>query len=90
VGASGSPKEFAKAVGDGFVMLTVTSLRKFGTSEQLRELLVNIATVERETRNEVLEEDDFEGNRKKHFRLGNLRKARLIIQGFAKSRRIPL
>jgi hypothetical protein len=90
VGASGSPKDFARAVGDGFIMLTVTSLRKYQTPEQLRELLNNLTVVERETRNEVISEDDFEGNRKKHFRLGNLRKAKLVVQGFAKSRRIHL
>ncbi len=90
MGASGSPKDFARAVGDGFIMLTVTSLRKYQTPEQLRELLNNLTVVERETRNEVISEDDFEGNRKKHFRLGNLRKAKLVVQGFAKSRRIHL
>lgn len=90
MGIASSTRELVKAVADGFYMLNITNLRKMGTSDQLRALLVSITTLEREFRNEVVSEDDFEAVRKKHFRLGNLRKARLVIQGFAKSRRIPL
>lgn len=88
MGAGGSPKEFAKAVADGFIQLTVTNLRKYQTPEQLRDMFNNLNTIERETRNEVIDEADFEGARKKHFRLGNLRKAKMVIQGYAKSRRM--
>jgi hypothetical protein len=90
VGATGSIKEVARAIADGFLMLTVTNLKKYQTPEQLRDLLNNLNIVERETRNEIVDEEDFEATRKKHFRLGNLRKAKLVVQNFAKSRRIPL
>lgn len=90
MGTSSSTRELVKAVADGFYMLNVTNLRKLGTSEQLRAMLVAIAAMERELRNEAISEDDFDAVRKKHFRLGNLRKARLVIQGFAKTRRIAL
>ena len=90
MGDGSSPKEYIKAVADGYAMMTVVSLRKFGTSEQLRTLLQYVAQYEREFRNEIIGEDDFDGNRKKHHRLSNLQKARNIIMGFAKSRRIPL
>jgi len=90
MGVGSSPKEYIKAVADGYAMMTVVSLRKFGTSEQLRVLLQYVAQLEREYRNEIIADDDFDGNRKKHFRLSNLQKARNIIMGFAKSRRIPL
>ncbi len=90
VGIGSSPKEVIKAAGDGFLTFTTMNLRPYGTSEKLRQLINEIIILERTYRNEIIGEEDFEGNRKKHFRLGNLRKARLTIEGFAKSRRIPL
>jgi len=90
VGIGSSPKEVIKAVCDGFLSLTVFNLKPYSTSDRLRLLLQEIIILERTVRNEIIQEDDFEAGRKKQFRLGNLRKARLIIEGFAKSRRIPL
>jgi hypothetical protein len=90
VALGSSPKETAKAIAEGFLSLNVANLRKFGTSDQLRTMLTNLIIIERAVRNEPVADDDFDGTRKKHFRLGNIRKARLVIQGFAKSRRIPL
>lgn len=90
MGVGGSPRELAKAIADGFFQLNITNLKKYGTSDQLRNMLNNLMNLEREIRNEVISEDDFEGTRKKHFRLGNIKKARLVIQGFAKSHRIGL
>lgn len=90
MGVGGSPKELAKAIADGFYQLNITNLKKFGTSDQLRSLLNNLMNLEREFRNEVISEDDFDGTRKKHFRLGNIKKARLVIHGFAKSHRLAL
>jgi hypothetical protein len=89
VGQTGSLKDFARAVADGFVMLNVSNLKKYREGDQLRELFNTLNIIERETRNEVIDEEDFEANRKKHFRLGNLRKAKLVVQGFAKSHGIP-
>ena len=86
----GSPRETAKAISDGFLNLTVTNLRKFNTPDKLRTLLSSVTVLEREVRGEIIGDDDFEVARKKHFRLGNLRKARLVINGFIKSRRIKL
>lgn len=90
MGVGGSPKEMAKAIADGYLNLTVTSLRKFATSAQLKKILTNIDIIEREYRNEIVPKDDFEATRKKHFRLSNLRKARVVVVNFAKHRRIPL
>ena len=90
MGVGSSPKEYIKAVADGFAQMSVISLRKFGSSEKLKELLLYIATFEREFRAEIIPEEDFEATRKKHFRLGNLRKARMVIQNFAKSHRLPI
>lgn len=86
----GSPKETAKAVADGYLNLTVSNLRKYGTSDNLRGLLNSLTVMEREVRNEIIADDDFDATRKKHFRMGNIRKAKMVIQNFAKSRRIPL
>ncbi|MDP8222017.1 MAG: hypothetical protein P9L99_01540 [Candidatus Lernaella stagnicola] len=86
----GSPREMAKAVADGYMNFTSANLRRFKTPEKLREVLNFLTVMEREVRNEIIADDDFDGTRKKHFRLGNLRKAKMVIQGFAKSRRIQL
>ncbi|MCB1153266.1 MAG: hypothetical protein H6684_16570 [Deltaproteobacteria bacterium] len=86
---TGSAKKFVQSLADGYATLTVTNLRKF-EPPQLKEMLNNIAVVERESRAEQFEEGDFEGNRRKNHRLANLRRARLVIHGFAKSRRISL
>lgn len=90
MGIGSSPKEFIKAVCDGYANVTVITLRKWGTSEKLRSLLSEVSVLERTTRNEIIPDDDFEATRKKHFRLGNLRKARNVIMNFAKTRRIHL
>lgn len=90
MGVGSSPKEYVKAIAEGYVNLTVVSLRRFGTAEKLRLLLQYAAQLERECRNEIIPDDDFDATRKKHFRLSNLKKARAVIMGFAKSRRIAL
>jgi hypothetical protein len=86
---TGSPKEFVKSVADGFANISVVSLRKF-QPPHLKILLQNITIYEREVRSEVIEESDFESNRKKHFRLNNLNRARLMINEFIKHRRIKM
>ena len=86
---TGSPKDLVKSVADGFTSFTATNLRKF-QPQHLRVLLQNIDIVEREVRRTHVDEEDFEAVRKRHFRLGNLKKARLVIRAFIKSRRIKL
>ena len=88
MGIGSSPKEVVKAIGDGYFMMTVTTLKPWGTAEKLHLLLQEIMILERTFR--IFPEDDYDGNRKKHFRLGNLRKARMVIESFAKSRRIQM
>ena len=86
---TGSPKDLVRSVADGFTYFTVVSLRKF-QPPHLKLLLQNITIYEREVRSEVIDEADFEGNRKKHFRLNNLNRARLMINEFIRHRRIKM
>ena len=86
---TGSPKELVKSVADGYVTFSVITLRKF-QPHHFRMLLQNILIVEREIRAEILEENDFDGARKKNFRLQNLNRARMMINDFMKHRRIKV
>lgn len=87
--AISSPKEQIKAVANGYLSFTVPSLRKHQPN-QLKELLAAISAVERDIRREQYVEGDYEGIKKKNFRLTNLRRNRLIIDTFIKQRRIKL
>ncbi len=84
-----SPKERAKSIADGFFSVTIPSLRKL-TEGHLRDILKGIGIVEREVRREMPKEGDYDGIKKKHFKLGNLRRARLVIDTFVKQRRLKL
>ena len=86
---TGSPKDLVRSVADGFTYFSIVSLKKF-QPHHLKQLLQNIMIHEREIRGEVVEEADFEAVRKKHFRLQNLNKARLMIQEFIRHRRIKI
>ena len=86
---TGSPKDLVRSVADGFTSFSIVSLRKF-QPQHLKMLLQNIMILEREVRSEVIEEADFDATRKKHFRLNNLNKARLIINEFIRHRRIKM
>ncbi|MCZ7586385.1 MAG: hypothetical protein M5R36_25345 [Deltaproteobacteria bacterium] len=86
---TGSPKDLVKSIADGFTSFTAVSLKKF-QPPHLRLLLQNLDIVEREIRREQVDDNDFEGVRKKNFRLGNLKRARLVVHGFIKHRRIQL
>ncbi|MBZ0273013.1 hypothetical protein K8I61_13320 [bacterium] len=86
---TGSPKDFVRAVSDGFQTLSVTNLRKFQPAH-LKMLLQNILILEREIRSDQPASEDFEAIRKKNFRLGNLTRARLVINEFIRARRINM
>ena len=84
-----SIKEQVKSVADGFFSYTVTNLRKY-TPHQLKDILSAIGTVEREVRRDVPTDGDFDAIKKKNFRLGNLRRSRLVVENFIRQRRIKM
>jgi hypothetical protein len=86
---TGSPRDLIRSVADGFTNFSVMTLRKF-QPQHFKVMLQNITVLEREIRGEVVEESDFEATRKKHFRLQNLNRARIIIQEFIRHRRIKM
>lgn len=87
--AISSPKEQAKSISEGYFSVTVPFLRRLNEA-QLRDLLKAIGVIEREVRRDMPKEGDFDAVKKKHFRLGNLRRTRLVIDTFCKQRRIRL
>ncbi len=87
--AISSPKEQAKSISEGYFNITAPYLRKLNEG-QLRELIKALGAVEREVRREMPKDGDFDGIKKKHFKLGNLRRTKLVIDTFCRQRRIRL
>ena len=87
--AISSPKEQAKSISEGFFSVSVPYLRKLNEG-QLRDLIKALGVIEREVRREMPKEGDYDGVKKKHFRLGNIRRTKLVIDTFCKQRRIRL
>jgi hypothetical protein len=85
--SAANPKQFVRDMSDGYVLLTVSNLRRFKPHE-LKILLESIMIIEREVRSEQFEENDFDNIRKKQQRLQRLYRGNTIINGFIKHHRI--
>lgn len=84
-----SAKKMAKDIADGYVNLTAATLRRYQPPE-LKLLLTSMTIVQREIRSQVLEDSDYDGVKKKNWRLQNLSRTAMIVNGFIKHRRIKI
>ena len=86
---AGNPKELARNIAEGYVILSVVSLRKYSNND-IRDLYRNLMIVQREIRQEQYEIDDIDNIKKKHMRLQRLFRGVTTITTYAKPRKIPL
>lgn len=84
-----NPKQYVYDIADGYAYLTEANIRKF-TPAELRELYQIMIVVEREIRGEMVEGEDTPEIKKKNMRLQRLYRTKVLIQNFAKPRKIPL
>ena len=86
---TGNPKVLARDIADGYVILSVVSLRKYSNTD-IRDLYRNLLIVQREIRQEQFEVDDIDNIKKKHMRLQRLFRGITTVNTYAKPRKIPL
>ena len=84
-----SPLKWSRDVSEGYINISVAILRKFQPHE-LKQAIVALQTVQREIRQVIPEEQDYDTARKKNFRTQNVNRALLVIQNFIKHRRIHI
>lgn len=86
---SGNPKKMAQDIGDGYFSLTPPMLKTY-TPADLKTILVNLAVVARDLRNEQVPQDDVMAVKAKNMKLSRLNQAEIVIRAFCKQRRIPI
>ena len=84
-----NPKQYCYDIADGFVYITEANIRKFSPAE-LRELYRTIIRVEREIRGEVIPPEEHSEIKRRSMRLQRLYRTKVLIQNWAKPRKIPL
>ena len=76
----------ANQISEGFILLSVASLRKFQTHE-IRSLETELDKLVREVRAENPPLDDLQAIQKKNRRLGRINQANLIIRNYFEQKR---
>lgn len=71
----------ARDIGEGFILLSPVSLRKFEPSD-FAQLLAEVEKLARETRGENPAGDDTQEIQKKNRKLQRLSQAQMVIQAF--------
>jgi hypothetical protein len=86
---AGSPKKLAQDIAEGFFMLTPPMLKTY-TPADLKTILVNLAIVARDLRQEQIPQDDVMAVKAKNMKMSRLNQAEIVIRSFCKKRRIPI
>ncbi len=86
---AGNPKKLAQDIAEGYLSLSAPSLKKY-TPADLKTILVNLAMVQRETRQIVVPGEDTLLIKAKNMRLSRLNQAEIVLRSFCKKMRIPI
>jgi hypothetical protein len=86
---AGSPKKLAQDIAEGYFMLTPPLLKNY-TPADLKIIVVNIAIVTRELRQEVIQLDDVMAIKARNMKFSRLHQADVVIQAFCRKKRYPL
>ncbi|PKN16461.1 MAG: hypothetical protein CVU66_00875 [Deltaproteobacteria bacterium HGW-Deltaproteobacteria-23] len=86
---AGSPKKLAQDIAEGYFMLTPPLLKNY-TPADLKIIVVNIAIVTRELRQEVIQLDDVMAIKARNMKFSRLHQADVVIQAFCRKKRCPL
>lgn len=86
---AGNPKKMAQDIADGFVSMSLPSLKRY-TPGDLKVILANLAIVQRETRALQVSADDVVQLKAKNTRLTRLNQAEVVLRSFCKKYRIPI
>ena len=86
---SGNPVAMARDIGDGFLSLSPTALKKY-TPADLKVINNSLQQVLREVRGEAVSQDDQEAVRRKNLRIQRLNQAIMNLAHYCRQRRIPL
>ena len=84
-----SVKKMARDIGEGYILITAASLKKY-QPQDLKQLLTVLSIVQREIRTTSVPDDDFDAVKKRNWRLQNISRSMMIINGFIKHRRIKI
>jgi hypothetical protein len=85
----GSPKKLAQDIAEGYFMLTPPLLKNY-TPADLKVIVVNIAIVTRELRQEMIQLDDVMAIKARNMKFSRLHQADVVIQAFCRKKRYPL
>jgi hypothetical protein len=85
---AGSPKKMAQDVADGFLMLSPPMLRTYSPAD-IKTILVNLALVTRELRQEQIPLDDIMALKLRNMKLSRLNQAETVIKAYCQKKRIP-
>jgi hypothetical protein len=86
---AGSPKKMAQDVAEGFLMLSPPMLRNYAPVD-IKTILVNLALVTRELRQEQFPLDDIMALKLRNMKLSRLNQAETVIRAYCQKRRLPL
>ncbi|MBE0596334.1 MAG: hypothetical protein IH614_03590 [Desulfuromonadales bacterium] len=86
---SGSPKKLAYDIAGGFFSLSPPTLRQY-TLADLKTIMLNLAVVARELRQEQTLQDDVMAVKAKNMKLSRLTQAEVVVRAFCKKQRLPL
>ncbi len=84
---SGNPKKMAQDVAQGFMSLSPPMLKPY-TAADLKTILMNLALVARELRQEQIPQDDVMAAKARNMKLSRLNQAEVVIRAYAKKKRI--
>jgi len=85
---AGSPKKMAQDVAEGFLMLSPPMLRTYSPAD-IKTILVNLALVTRELRQEQIPLDDIMALKLRNMKLSRLNQAETVIKAYCQKKRIP-
>ena len=85
---AGSPKKMAQDVAEGFLMLSPPMLRTYSPAD-IKTILVNLALVTRELRQEQIPLDDIMALKLRNMKLSRLNQAETVIRAYCQKKRLP-
>lgn len=86
---SGNPLAMARDIGDGFLSLSPTALKRY-TPADLKIIHSSLQQVLRDARGEAVSTDDTEAMRRKNLRMQRLNQAIVALANHCRQHRIPL
>lgn len=84
---SGNPKRIAQDLAEGFFLITPPLLKQY-TASDFKTILVNMAIVARELRQEQIPLEDVLALKFRNMKLSRLNQAEMVIRAFCKKRRL--